>query len=813
MRPLELSVEGFRSYRDRETLTFDGRGLFGIVGPTGAGKSSILDALIYALYGKTPRVERDTKKLIASGGDDARVRLVFEVDESVWEVTRVLRTRGASQVVLVRRGEDGAEASGERKVNDRIAELIGLDYDAFCSSVTLPQGEFDRFLRATRAERTQILKRVFRLERVDLMREAAKRRRTDLEGVLRSYEGQIAALRADPQLLQELRAESEDAKARAGALRDALAEVAGAERMVESAEARMSEIRRRAAEVERAVEETPGAASLEDLAGEEDEARRLMARSEEALAEAAGRLEEARSGAAGAEERLGGGELARAKELARDRARLASGLDSLRASGELFAEAVEEARAAHEAQRTAAEAAERELASGDEALSAARQHHAAHLLRTSLRPGERCPVCEQEVSRPPAAGRAPALERAQRAKDRAEKAARSAAERMAELGGALSSATARREGVLDEVSRAEQEAGRVDRELAALLGGEVDAHSEIERREEVLREALAAVEGARSQVESRSAAAAAARKAVEEVASRRRLVAGALIRTCTQLGIDAPGVDDDAASLAGAAKRAADAGTLRIRAEEERAAAVAREASAARGIVEGFRVRFRLRPGESGAEALEEATKRVGAVDRQIADVEQAIAKRAELEGEIEKVAARTALYERLAADLTDAKFTAYLLDEQRRLLARLGGDKLMQLTGRYRFDEEGEFHIVDVLMGESVRSPDTLSGGETFLASLALALALAEAVAEGGSRLGCFFLDEGFGSLDAASLDLALEGIETLAVPGRLIGLITHVAGVQARLDDLIVLDRSDDGTTIVVQTEGPISYAAATI
>ena len=57
MRPLELTVEGFRSYRERATFDWRGRRLVGIVGPIGAGKSWILDAIAFALYGKTPRVE------------------------------------------------------------------------------------------------------------------------------------------------------------------------------------------------------------------------------------------------------------------------------------------------------------------------------------------------------------------------------------------------------------------------------------------------------------------------------------------------------------------------------------------------------------------------------------------------------------------------------------------------------------------------------------------------------------------------------------------------------------------------------------
>ena len=98
---------------------------------------------------------------------------------------------------------------------------------------------------------------------------------------------------------------------------------------------------------------------------------------------------------------------------------------------------------------------------------------------------------------------------------------------------------------------------------------------------------------------------------------------------------------------------------------------------------------------------------------------------------------------------------------------------------------------------GGAERSADSLSGGETFLASLALALALAEMVTRGGGRLDSFFLDEGFGSLDPEHLDRAMDGIGKLVAgdTDRLVVLVSHVEQMRELLEDLIVLDK--DGRT----------------
>jgi exonuclease SbcC len=137
-----------------------------------------------------------------------------------------------------------------------------------------------------------------------------------------------------------------------------------------------------------------------------------------------------------------------------------------------------------------------------------------------------------------------------------------------------------------------------------------------------------------------------------------------------------------------------------------------------------------------------------------------------------------------------------------------LGSEHFEELSGgRYRFTDDGTFGVVDLMAAEQVRASDSLSGGETFLASLGLALALAEMVSRQGGRLDAFFLDEGFGSLDAEHLDLAMSGVERLVTAAdRLVVVVSHVAALRDRIEDLVVLDKDElTGDTRVLEGAGP--------
>jgi exonuclease SbcC len=109
-----------------------------------------------------------------------------------------------------------------------------------------------------------------------------------------------------------------------------------------------------------------------------------------------------------------------------------------------------------------------------------------------------------------------------------------------------------------------------------------------------------------------------------------------------------------------------------------------------------------------------------------------------------------------------------------------------------------GGFSVADHDNAGEERSAHTLSGGETFLTSLALALELSEQIqsAAGAVTLGSIFIDEGFGTLDAETLETVAGALQTLPVGGRMVGIITHLAELTQQMPGRIIIDREQGGS-----------------
>jgi exonuclease SbcC len=185
MRPLRLQIEGFASFKERQQLDLSSLNLFAITGPTGAGKSSLLDAMLFALYGIIPRVgAQNHDELISHGRPRMAVVLDFQIGSHVFRVTRTRRRKGPAQAQLEELG-NGAErpvAEGVTSVEAEVRKRLGLSYDAFAQAVVLPQGEFMRFLKPdSPGKRRGILRDLLRLGVYERMRQRASGRADRLE--------------------------------------------------------------------------------------------------------------------------------------------------------------------------------------------------------------------------------------------------------------------------------------------------------------------------------------------------------------------------------------------------------------------------------------------------------------------------------------------------------------------------------------------------------------------------------------------------------------------------------------------------------
>jgi exonuclease SbcC len=170
---------------------------------------------------------------------------------------------------------------------------------------------------------------------------------------------------------------------------------------------------------------------------------------------------------------------------------------------------------------------------------------------------------------------------------------------------------------------------------------------------------------------------------------------------------------------------------------------------------------------------------------------------------EIEEVALRD--YDLLAGDLRSDRFQAYVLEEVFTELVQGASTRLLMLTGeRYSLQfENDEIRVVDHDNADETRISDTLSGGETFLTSLALALELSDQVqrAVGAVNLDSLFIDEGFGTLDPDTLALVSETLQGLRVGGRMVGIITHIPELRDEFAQQVIVSKHQGFSTVEVR------------
>ncbi|MEU8231614.1 SMC family ATPase [Actinoplanes sp. NPDC048967] len=809
MRPLRLDMAGFTVFREETTVDFTDADYFALVGPTGSGKSTVLDGICFALYGSVPRWggSRGIGNALAPSATEARVRLVFESAGSRYVATRVVRRDGRGNVKTAGAGlqlmppgfdvtrldtgmslEDLGDvlAGTPAEMDSAIVEAVGLPYEQFTSCVILPQGQFADFLHAKPATRQQILVNLLGLHVYEEVQAKASTRATKAEAQLATLDQLLAGLTdADDEAVDA-------AETRLTAMRELT-------RAVEQAVPQLSVVRAR---------ETELAAARDAIAGELAVLARVRmpagsAKVAEAAAAARAGAEQAAAGVRAAEEREEKvrGELAAAGDagslgLLLDRH---LELDRLTGQAEWFAGEVSVAEVEYQDAVAAADLARAAHTGAEQLLEQARLEYAeaqtldrAAALRAHLTAGHDCPVCAQPVTEVPPMPEGSAVQAA----ERTGKAARAAAD-------VASTAFKQRDAVARELERGldrkraqlEQHRSRLTEVRAALADSPgVDALrrqlEELTKLQKKLDHAGAAVREARDTQRRAHAAVAAAdeqqRTAWRSFDTVRDAVArfspppadrddlAAAWSTLVEWARTSAQEREEARAEAAAAVEAAHAET-----QQARAAVLTLFTDAGLHAPSGGADADLIRAAAVAAERAEAAWQRL--VDRR-EQARELAEQRATLlrDGRVAKA---------LAGHLRANNFERWLLEEALDLLVDGASRILRELTGG-QYDlmhDKGEFFVIDHHDAGLRRGVRTLSGGETFQASLALALALSEQLAgmsTTAASLESIVLDEGFGTLDAATLDVVAATLENLAARGdRMVGVVTHVNALAERV------------------------------
>ncbi len=196
-----------------------------------------------------------------------------------------------------------------------------------------------------------------------------------------------------------------------------------------------------------------------------------------------------------------------------------------------------------------------------------------------------------------------------------------------------------------------------------------------------------------------------------------------------------------------------------------------------------------------------EKQQEIGAQQKTINDLNDALKQREDIEGDLNEAKEEMERWKRLQETIPANTLRDFALEIIFKQMGVIANEQLRFLTSdRYQLKVEsiGELAVIDRWNANEERPVETLSGGESFLTSLALALALSE-LSQGRAQLNSLFLDEGFGTLDAETLDIAIASLEGLQMQGRRIYLISHVQELTRRLPVKIKVRKRGDGSSFI--------------
>ena len=807
MRPVRLLLDGFGCYRQATEADFSDVDFFALVGPTGSGKSTLIDGLCFALYGTVPRwgKENAIAQALAPAANACRVCLVFEAAGKRYAALRALtrdkrgvHTKEARLELLDPEIPPGAPiaeilaasveqiAEGPDQVKAHVQDILGLTYEHFTQSVLLPQGRFSEFLHAKAADRQDLLVELLAFGVYNTVGQRARKR------------AEFAADRV--RMAQAARAELGDATEEAETR--ASTRVKELTYLTETIEERLRSLKQLKEQTERAAEQAREARAEAGLLAAVQTPAEVPGLARQ-IAAADQRVRACRTAWDSGEQAET--EAQQTRDALPDKTRTEWLRQALTDQRELTyqlnqqAKTLAEKQFDHNNQVLALEAAERQLQQARDGLAHAERSHAAAALAQDLRVGEACPVCLQPVASLPPHPTPADLAEARDAVDSAEQDLRR--ERAAHEEAATATAVAN-----NVVKTTQEQIGKLSAILAE-APSEADVLASFEAiisADETLRQAR---KDARRQRESLYAAEKTRSSLSDEEAQARALLSR-FRDSVVRLG--APAIEDT--DLAGAWEtltawaRAQHAERRGCQPDFDATAAtlqrqVTNEESAITGLLSEQGITEVTDPARAAA-AVAIHRERAGS---QLTAVREDRKKVAKLDEQIRAHHADEQVAALLGQLLRATSFERWLCGEALDSLVAEASETLMELSaGQYQLDRDNrnDLIVIDYQDAGARRPVHTLSGGETFQASLALALALSRQVIDlsaGMRDLNSMFLDEGFGTLDEDTLETVETTLERLAADSdRMVGVITHVPALAERVPVRFVVSRTGATSTL---------------
>lgn len=857
MKPIRLEMRGINSFKETQIVDFSklaARGIFGIFGPTGSGKSTILDAMTLALYSETAR---KSNGYINSDSEDLYVSFEFEVQTGSGRAVYVVE-RGKSRQKnggikgtidrLYRKDGPGEIYERHREVNKAVEEILGLTMDDFTRSVVLPQGKFSDFLMLKGSDRKRMLERILKLQEFgELLTNRVKYRRTEnarlLYGAKESLEayGNLEMDRLDEfkKNLKDRAGDLENLTSREKEIEEELNRVKefwqNKDRLSD-AEEKLWQFEQKAGEMEALLdawktaekvrelmpyfrEKKAAQREIEEIEGELKKLKADRARLETLEKENETRLEEILHKKQKEFEPLIRKSLLMERLIEEDLKWMDALLKENRLREKNLEKALREMESSEDDSQIKAarmEMRSREIAEKKEKLDILAREHLIVVVGKNLQIGDACPVCGNEVGEL-AFLKEESVHEAKKVMEKCEKeleiardilereamAFKSERENRIRLAADIENTKARLEADLEREKILEKKIREVF--------GRNDPREALEKVKNALKDlaeteeaALGGKESLAREIHDVNGMLSDLSQGIEKQKERLRMASRTLGEGLEKTGIrseeEMTGCDWNDEALESMKSRyetwRRQKERLHLLTEEIQAALKESSVKGSResfeelkSAFEGLRIE-RQRMHETVIrlkERTEQMEKNLQTV-RELEKKKKRMEKRDDLMGEIMKL-------------LKGNAFVGFLAMRHLRYIVLEASKRLMDITGgRYllEIDSQGDFVVCDHYSGGVRRGCDTLSGGETFIVSLALALALSAKIQMNRfNSLEFFFLDEGFGTLDPEVLDVVMDSLERVREKDLSVGLISHVEALKDRVPVKLLVEPAEPGVS----------------